>query len=180
MFGPKAADGRIFMKDRIQLVVLLALVLCFTTLLPKETQAKEVKIGSQKRFGIGLSGGFPSASITGKFYLTSKLALQVDLAMPFVGFGSYLAPYVGASFDYLVVFRHRAGRLFVPFHLGAYFLAPLASQVQFGLSILAGPGIGWHFSRFPLELVLRASLGATVLPAIGLFIGTNFAVRYYF
>jgi hypothetical protein len=165
----------------------VACIAAVVMMLPANANAQE--IGNGKNLGIGVAGGYPAGSITGKYYLDQKSAIQGFLG--FTYFGGY-----GLSADYLYEFATLTnppeGRLFVGAGGGAGFFGG-----GFGYSIFTINGVfelGWHFADVPLELVLdvRPVFGFGVGPSYsygsrsfnpylgGFGIGGSGAIRFYF
>lgn len=120
-------------------------VLAMSLLVGSSAFAQE--IGSSKKFGIGLAGGYYSNDLTAKYYLGNKAAIQGFL-------GGYNFEGLAMAVDYVVepveLVKGPAGKLFLGFGGGADFWSwNRYSAIGFHGII----ELGWHFRAVPLEFV---------------------------
>lgn len=142
--------------------VLASALFAIALMAPAPSQADT--IGSEDNIGIGLGTGTFTSGLTGKFYLDKKSAIQLHVGN-FGTWGNYYCGFAcgfGLSADYIYEFQdlvnESAGRLFLGAGGGAYFASYDAYgrygryAGSFGLHGVFE--LGWHFSEFPLEIVI--------------------------
>jgi hypothetical protein len=121
------------------------LLATLTVLVAASALAQEV--GSGKKLGLGLAGGYYTNDFTVKYYLSPTSAVQAFV-------GGYNFEGAGFAADYVVekwdLTKIDAGRLF----FGAGGGADFWSWGDYSaLGIHAVLELGWHFKEFPLEIV---------------------------
>lgn len=157
---------------------LLGLVLA---LAPAEGTAQE--IGAGKQIGVGLGWGTFAAGLTGKYYLSTRSALQAHLGSSFsVGHHDHDSG-LGLSVDYVwepsSLATAPAGRLFWGIGGGG----AVFSDEGGGLAVNGVAELGWHFAPVPIELVLdyRPYLAfGSGFADFGFLFPMGFSARFYF
>ena len=144
------------------------------------TSALADDIGKGKSFGAGLGGGTATSGITVKQYLGQSAAIQ-----GFIGLNAGRGTSLGA--DYVMEFPDIAsgevGRLFWGVGLGAGLL--LYADGGNSATVIGISGVvelGWHFERWPLELIAdwRPTFWiGDFIGGLGVRGGTG-AIRWYF
>jgi len=153
----------------------------------------EHEIGDDAIVGLGLGHGTYTTGLTGKLYIDQRSALQLFFG-DFGAYGRYdldctVACGFGVSADYVFEFQDlvvdpQAGRLFlgggVGGFLGTYTAPGDDDLVDFGINGVFE--LGWHFYRFPLELIIdvRPALAFGDFAPDFLAIDGGFAARWYF
>lgn len=153
--------------------VLAWLVLSVSLLVGSSAFGQE--IGNSKKLGIGLAGGYHTDTLTAKFYLGDKAAIQ--------GFvGGYRFEGLALAVDYIVepveLAKGPAGKLFLGFGGGGDFWTGNRGSAIGVHGVLE---LGWHFKAIPLEFVAdwRPTFLIGDYSGFG-YDGGNGAVRWYF
>jgi hypothetical protein len=133
------------MMQQKSLTILAWLALTLSALFAAPAMADD--IGGSKRFGLGIAGGYYSNTLTAKYYLQDKAAIQ--------GFvGAYQFEGLSLAVDYVIepieLAKGGAGRLFLGVGGGADFWS-WGSYSTIGVHAIVE--LGWHFKALPLEFV---------------------------
>lgn len=156
-------------------------------MLPADGNAQE--IGNGKNFGLGVAGGNYYSSLTGKYYLDQKSAIQGFLTIGYFGGYGIAADYV---YEFTTLANPSPGRLFLGAGGGAGLFG--GGYDYAALTINGVLELGWHFTEVPLELVVDVrptfgfgfgpnaayGYGARPYRAGGFGIGSVGAIRFYF
>jgi len=163
------------------------LVLCAAVLAtPNRAEAQS----RNHPFGLGLRLGYPTTALTGKFWLDSRNAIQVDVPFGSAHNGFYVGGGGGLAVDWVYRFAGRRGS-----SIGFGFHAGVGGEVWFagcyyradGRRVCGGDAairfpvaVNFYFPRPSLELLLELFPRLTFLKGPLFDYGGSIGLRYYF
>lgn len=178
------------MKKFVTSMVLLASLLCWSASLPAATHPSSSPSHGGGPLGIGIVLGEPTG-LSGKYWLTSRHALDFGLGYSFNSFVYVFADYLfhfpgtfGASSQFVAQLNPYIG-------IGGIFLGSTAGSGSNGRYFTSGGssagvgmrlplGIEWTPGEPPLGIFIELVPGLGIIPSTFGFFEGGIGIRYYF